>query len=517
MLMVWVFIFIFLTRFLFLSISPSFYDSVEYLRLFDLSNLADALRQVHPPAHPFFILVYFLFNKIPLSTTFFKAEFLTAIFGTLSSVFFYKIVKKYSVRPVILTLIFSFLPYVWLSQINLLYEPLLILLLLISFFFLVEGQRKDKKIKNYLLSGLSFSCAFLVSGSAIFYLILVTIYLVKEKKFDEAPSSLRSGYLLPLLRRERNPFEAESSSHSSSNLCLRFSAKGDKLFFFSFLAAIFLGLSGYFFLIKERGLSVSEIFTFLSSSNGLFQKIKLEGVMFFVRAIRNSLVVYFNYLTIPVGILLSCLGILSFLRNQGRKLIISWLVCFLLLNSYWHIGMFGRLALFLTIVPLFLLLKIKNKIILGLILLFLIIRSSMLVLPYRFKETPILLERHYLIGLKIYQPLLIVSNYEEPYLKDDFEVLVLNAPSTDIAKIKEKINKGLIENRLIFITSQAIFSPYFQYDGMKYQILSKRKNFPITDGKKLLQNFGFEEVKNWPNQNLKIFKLNFPNSQFACR
>ena len=45
----------------------------------------------------------------------------------------------------------------------------------------------------------------------------------------EAPASLRSGYLLPVLRRERNSSEAEISSHSSVSLRSRFSAKGDKL------------------------------------------------------------------------------------------------------------------------------------------------------------------------------------------------------------------------------------------------------------------------------------------------
>jgi catechol 2,3-dioxygenase-like lactoylglutathione lyase family enzyme len=45
---------------------------------------------------------------------------------------------------------------------------------------------------------------------------------------DEAPSGLRPGYLLPALRRERNPSEAESASRSSTSLRSRFSAKGDK-------------------------------------------------------------------------------------------------------------------------------------------------------------------------------------------------------------------------------------------------------------------------------------------------
>ncbi len=50
------------------------------------------------------------------------------------------------------------------------------------------------------------------------------------KKENEAPTSLRSGHLLPQLRRERNPSEAEISSQSAASLRSRFSAKGDITF-----------------------------------------------------------------------------------------------------------------------------------------------------------------------------------------------------------------------------------------------------------------------------------------------
>lgn len=45
---------------------------------------------------------------------------------------------------------------------------------------------------------------------------------------DEAPVGSRPGHLLPALRRERNPSEAEIASHSPPDLRPRFSAKGDK-------------------------------------------------------------------------------------------------------------------------------------------------------------------------------------------------------------------------------------------------------------------------------------------------
>ena len=49
-----------------------------------------------------------------------------------------------------------------------------------------------------------------------------------DKEENEAPRSNDRGIFSPLLRRERNPSEAEISSHSSPGSRPRFSAKGDK-------------------------------------------------------------------------------------------------------------------------------------------------------------------------------------------------------------------------------------------------------------------------------------------------
>lgn len=59
--------------------------------------------------------------------------------------------------------------------------------------------------------------------------IILLFALSLDRIKNEASASSRSGYLLPLLRRERNPSEAENGSHSSSDFCPWFSAKGDNL------------------------------------------------------------------------------------------------------------------------------------------------------------------------------------------------------------------------------------------------------------------------------------------------
>ena len=55
-----------------------------------------------------------------------------------------------------------------------------------------------------------------------------TIFVDIMRQINEASTGLHPGYLLPALRREQNPSEAKISSLSSTSLCSRFFAKGDK-------------------------------------------------------------------------------------------------------------------------------------------------------------------------------------------------------------------------------------------------------------------------------------------------
>jgi len=234
----------------------------------------------------------------------------------------------------------------------------------------------------------------------------------------------------------------------------------------------------------------------LTSGANLGEKMRLEGILFFVRAVRNSLVVYFNFLTLPLGVILLVLSSIEFFRNKKtRGLVVLWWGEFLYLNSVWHLGMYGRISLVLIIFPVLFLLKIKN-LWLKLIVVFLIFSPSFLVIPYRFSKTPYVLEREhfYLLAEK---PSIIISSYEEPYLKEvltDFRVL--NSPRTDLKEIKTWIKKVQLEKGTVFITQQAVTAPYWQYDGMNFHLLSKKKKYSQTAGQQLLESL-----------KLKVFQL----------
>lgn len=469
MLEIIIFLFIFLSRAAFLSISPSFFDSLEYINLFNSPSLVEALKSVHYPIHPLWITIGWLVNKIPISTTLFKIEFLNAILGTICCFLIYKIAKEFTnkSKALLITLICSFLPYFWLSQTNILYEPLLGVFLLGAFYYLIKGNKGNKG--KIILAGVCFAGAFLVSSTSPIYLIFMAGVLLKKR--DLRGLGVLGGGLL-------------------------------------------FGLLGYLRILILREIPVREIFSVLSSSNNFLVKIQTEGFLFFLRGIRNSIIVYFNYLTIPVGLYLGYLGILSYLRKQGMEIIIFWLISFFLLNSIWHVGMFGRLSLYLIIVPVFLLIKVKDLRIIKLVFLFIFVTSAFKVIPYHLRSVPDIVEQEYFSQVSG-KPSVIISNYEEPFLKEELEDFrIFNSPKTDIEEIKKWLREKLINGQTVLITSQALSTPYWQYDGMNYQILSKKRNNLVTDGREIISNYKLENLVEF-NKNLKIYRIINQSPQFA--
>jgi len=140
------------------------------------------------------------------------------------------------------------------------------------------------------------SAAFIgVSGG----LIILFSCLVEKLFSNEAPSSLwfdvahhpelaevRSGYLLPLLRRQRNPSEAKSSSHSSPpNRRAGYSAKGDKKSFFVVFFLIPIFLSNLFAIdhfLTDPGKRLFDFF------QGQFYKTDIAAVKYIYEESENS-------------------------------------------------------------------------------------------------------------------------------------------------------------------------------------------------------------------------------------
>ncbi len=134
----------------------------------------------------------------------------------------------------------------------------------IYYFFMATHRRK------YLLYFLAFfffglsMYAYHTEWGLTPIIIMLLLFLYWKRTYYEAPTSLRSRYLLPplhqvlystWLRRVRNPSEAEISSHSAPRVRLGwFSAKGDKkilaaafIYFIIFISPLFINY------IQNRG------------------------------------------------------------------------------------------------------------------------------------------------------------------------------------------------------------------------------------------------------------------------
>jgi len=306
------FFLIFLSRALFLSKSPAFFDSIEYLRLTEEASLLKALTKVHYPIHPLFISLDWLIGKIPLNMeSIYKLEFMNALWGTLSVLIIFLSLKEYfnKEKSFYISLIIAFLPYFWLSQINVLYEPVLILFQVLSFYFLIKYLKNEKSLA-LVLSAFFIMLSFLVSTTSLFFLLFMIVFALLKKEF-------------------------------------KFSIKVAALYFASLLLGFFI----YLYIFDLRNIPFYKFMEVFTSSNSLLVKLKNEGILFFPRIIRNSLVIYFNYLTLPLGTILLVLLIKQLRKvNKDFFLVFSWIVLFLGINSYWHAGMFGRTSLIISMI-----------------------------------------------------------------------------------------------------------------------------------------------------------------------
>jgi len=472
--------FVFLSRILLLSKSPAFFDSPEYLSLATEPSALEALKKAHYPIHPLYIFASWLFFRIPLSvSSFYKLEFLSAISGTVLVWVIYLCLKEYfdKKKSLLISLAVSLLPYFWLSQINILYEPFLMLLQAFSFYFLIKYFKKENLL-SILLSGVFLMLSLLVSTTSLFFLAFMFVFAVLEKKIMVFKLTL----------------------------------------YFPFL---FLCFFIYLFVMSLRGIPWQDFWKVFTSSNSLLGKIESERFMFFVRAIRNSLVVFIYHLTLPLSALSVVLLIKQgsklkenfFAKNNTKRIgfFLVWLALFLIINSYWHAGMFGRISMMFTLFPFIILANhiFSKKRIYGFLLLsFLLVSSFFKVIPYCLTQVPYYEEKIFL-G-KTEKRTLVVSNYEEPYLCAESDCLVLNSPKTDKEILLRRIDDLLKENERVLMTSQAVSAPYNQYDGMHYHILSKRRVYPKTLGEEIAEKYRLKLIKQWPQKNLKVYQLKKP-------
>lgn len=458
---------LFLSRILFLSPLPIYFDSPEYVKLIENPNLLTALTSGHEPIHPGYILLAWTLNKIFPFGAIYSAEIISSVFAALGFFIFFKIVqvlfdKKIAIRALIIA---SLLPVLFLSGVNVLTDTTYIFFYLLSFYFLLLFSRTNSK-KWFILGVLSLAYAIFTHTQTILWLplFLTPIILAKKKNVK--------------------------------SVC-------KQVLFFLFLG-VFFGVSSLVFLLTLVG-------------NSVFQSIQLlfmHGTDIYgtgsllidaARFLRNFGIILLRNNSTLVIVTAIIGSILLFRRDKKKFTVLSlWFLPTLLVTQYWHIGLFGRVALIASFPIAILVAQIKSRIIFFLIVLQLIIITIPLAIDNRNATV-----QKELVGLYDLIPknsILISSNLIRPQVTYGGETYFINEPGQSMEFIESKIDLALKENKNVFIDSQALYNPYYAYDGNHLHVLSLGKQ-ATSEVKSIFDRYQTRIVNTTSNPRIFLYQV----------
>jgi len=184
------FILVLLSRLLLLNGSIDFFDSTQYIWRSELPTLKEALSTGHAPYHPGYIfftwIIYQIFKLFGTPDTSLVAAIPSAIFGSLTILFFYLLVKKiFDAKIAFLSVILATLiPFFWISNISIIVDPTMICFYILSLYLFYLWL--DEKNYYYLIIS-SFSLGFSMwthTQIAFWCLSFVALFFYKIKFKD---------------------------------------------------------------------------------------------------------------------------------------------------------------------------------------------------------------------------------------------------------------------------------------------------------------------------------------------
>lgn len=425
------FFFILFTRLIFISPNALFFDSPEYLQSFAGKSLLSAVTGGHLPTHPLFILIGWL--GVPISV-------MSALSGINTCVFLYLLLKQVFGKKTawFSILLYSFLPYVWISQTNFTIESFLLMFFAGAYYFLFKYFKKRQN-RFWLASVFFFTAALLTHFSILVF-------------------SVSFLGLLALF------------GFSRRNLT--------RVILFIF-ASLFISVSIYCLLFYSAGILNREV-VLNSFINHLGERADL------LRNTRNALLILLRSSTLPV----LCLSVYGafILRKKPKKLmfLIIFFLPFLYSSQFWHVGLFGRTSL-PALIPLsvFAAVSFKRKKYLVLLLVYLVFSYAPILYRYKNTNQPIRIMQE--IQSKLRQGgLYIDSHLSRPFTTYSGEILHAGF-LPDGESLQKKIEDYIKEGKPVYIDSFAVFDPYLSYDASTLHILGMGR-FGVSDTKEIFRN-----------------------------
>ncbi len=153
---------LFSSRIFLVSNSADFFDSNQYVWRATLPRFIEVLTTGHPPFHPLYNLFSSIFYKLHLVSDGIAAATLpSVVFGTLSIVVIFLLTKELFKNKIawITALIYTFIPYVWISQITILVDATEHFFYFLSLYLIVLSLKSKKGYLLALFAGLMFGLA----------------------------------------------------------------------------------------------------------------------------------------------------------------------------------------------------------------------------------------------------------------------------------------------------------------------------------------------------------------------
>lgn len=431
---------LFLTRIVFIAPYALFFDGPEYERLIMHNNLLSALTFGHEPIHPGFILPSWLvFRTVgPLFavSSVIAGEVVAVVASVISLFVFYKITEIYFSKKIALraVIIASLLPVFFLSSVNLLNDTTYICFYLLAFYFL-SGFILNRRKKEYFWGFICLSYSVFTHTQILLWLPLFFLPIIFVQK------SKRKGVL-------------------------------KKIILFLFCGAGF-GIFSLILLLAFTGSSFSHSIELLFMHGGDIM-MSPDAIQTGGRFARNLVIILLRNNS-SIVILYAFIGLIYLFKYDKKRLAfcLVWILPVLIASQYWHIGLFGRVSLIASFPIALLSAHVKSRI----AFVFLVFCLLIFTVPLAIENSMSTLHKRV---RQLYSEIpkdsvLISSNLIRPQVTFRGEKYFINEPGQDIAFIKQKINSALLNNKKVFIDSQAVYNPYYSLDGNRLHILSLGK------------------------------------------
>ncbi|OQA52447.1 MAG: putative glycosyltransferase CsbB [candidate division WS2 bacterium ADurb.Bin280] len=445
---------LFLSRILLLSSSADFFDSNQYIARTTESDFLKALTNGHAPFHPLYLFFSNLIYRLQIfSSPALSASLASALLGCSSIILFFAILRRLFGSTVawMSSIIYAIFPYVYISQITILVDATMHFFFYLSLYFFVLFCESEKKLKQYLLiifSGLALSLAALAHTQVAFW--SVAFFAVALIKLPVLRKKTLRGIVLSVIL---FVFFALTSIAMYSLLLIYSESKG----------YIAMGINSF-----------SAAVEFL-----LFGNVGDRSSISFVEYLKR-----FSTVSISLPLILSFASLLLIVFKKHYRQFVAfaiWLLPPLLTSSYIYENLHGR-AMMMSLAPIAVLssllcLKLKR---LGLfVYVVVVLQLILIVVPqvYAYHNLPSPNE-----SLSEFQKksdpggVFSSSNVTRTWSSYDGEFINFGDVGVGAGEVYKKSRDAISRGASAYLSSDAIYHPFWRFDGQYFDIRSSGAN-----------------------------------------